>query len=281
FGVGGLLAGAIFRWSRRSNQMLPILLLAAAILVLLSYLLFPGELIRAPTGVFDLRWWQIAVLCGALMFPVALLSGALFPLIAAKIQASVGDRMNSTGLATLLNTTGAAIGPLVASFVLLPAVGYQWSLVLCAVGYALLSILVTKRAIHLLRRPVTIIVIGLWAAVILILVTFPYRRAEAHFAHAGRLYELDQQGHVLARVVKKIEGTSDTWQLLRRDLFGEPYYYRLLTNGFSMSATNPHSQRYMRLFAYLPLAFRPESEDVLLLCYGCGVTADALLHGPN
>src|SRR5213083_2237476 len=80
-GVGGLLAGAIFRWSRRSNQMLPMLLLAAAILVLLSYLLFPGELIRAPTGVFDLRWWQIAVLCGALMFPVALLSGALFPLI--------------------------------------------------------------------------------------------------------------------------------------------------------------------------------------------------------
>jgi hypothetical protein len=37
----------------------------------------------------------------------------------------------------------------------------------------------------------------------------------------------------------------------------------------------------MRLFAYLPLAFRPESRDVLLLCYGCGVTADALLQGPN
>ncbi len=86
---------------------------------------------------------------------------------------------------------------------------------------------------------------------------------------------------MLAHVVKRIEGTSDTLQLVRRDLFGEPYYYRLLTNGFSMSATNPHSQRYMRLFAYLPLAFRPESEDVLLLCYGCGVTADALLHGPN
>ena len=60
--------------------------------------------------------------------------------------------------------------------------------------------------------------IGLWAAVILILVTFPYRRAEAHFAHARRLYEMDQQGHVLAHVVKRIEGTSDTWQLLRRDL---------------------------------------------------------------
>jgi spermidine synthase len=81
--------------------------------------------------------------------------------------------------------------------------------------------------------------------------------------------------------VKRIEGTSDTYQLLRRDLFGEPYYYRLLTDAFSMSATNPRNQRYMRLFAYLPLALRPEAKDVLLICYGCGVTADALLHGPN
>ena len=89
------------------------------------------------------------------------------------------------------------------------------------------------------------------------------------------------KGHVLAHVVKRIEGTSDTYQLLRRDLFGEPYYYRLLTNAFSMSATNPLNQRYMRLFAFLPLALRPEAEDVLLICYGCGVTADALLHGPN
>jgi spermidine synthase len=42
-----------------------------------------------------------------------------------------------------------------------------------------------------------------------------------------------------------------------------------------MSATNPRNQRYMRLFAYLPLAFHPAAKDVLLLCYGCGVTADA------
>src|SRR6266516_6049442 len=32
----------------------------------------------------------------------------------------------------------------------------------------------------------------------------------------------------------------------------------------------------MRVFAYLPLAFCPEARNALLLCYGCGVTADAL-----
>jgi spermidine synthase len=274
-GVGGLVAGAVFRSSRRSNRMLAILLLAAAILVLLSYLFFPGELIRAPTGVFDLRWWQIAILCVALMFPVALLSGILFPVIAAEVQASVGDRMNSTGLATLLNTTGAAIGPLVASFVLLPTLGYQTSLTCCAAGYALLSLLVTERAAWSFRRPIGIVVAALWAILILGLIFFPYGRAEAHFAHASRPYEVDDQGHVLAHIAKRIEGTSDTWQLLRRDLFGEPYYYRLLSDAFSMSATNPRNQRYMRLFAYLPLAFHPAAKDVLLLCYGCGVTADA------
>src|SRR4029453_14570424 len=96
-----------------------------------------------------------------------------------------------------------------------------------------------------------------------------------HFEHASRPYETEGQGHVLARVVRRIEGTSDTWQLLRRDLFGEPSYYGLLTNAFSMSATSTRNQRYMRLFAYLPLAFHPTAKDVLLLCYGCGVTADA------
>src|SRR6516164_3967164 len=62
-GVGALVAGVVFRPSLRSKQMLATLLLAAAILVLLSYLVFPGELIPTPNGVFDLRWWQIAVLC--------------------------------------------------------------------------------------------------------------------------------------------------------------------------------------------------------------------------
>jgi spermidine synthase len=274
-GVGGLVAGAVFRSFRRSNQILAILLLAAAILILLSYLVFPGELVRAPTGVFDLRWWQTAVLCGALMLPAALVSGILFPLIAARVQTHVGDRMNSTAVTALLNTTGAAIGPLVASFVLLPVLGYQASLICCAVGYALLSLLVIERTVWSFRRPVGIIFYALWAILILGLILFPYGRAETHFAHASRPYEVDEQGHLLAPVVKRIEGTSDTWQLLRRDLFGEAYYYRLLSDAFSMSATNPRNQRYMRLFAYLPLALHPAAKDVLLLCYGCGVTADA------
>src|SRR5215211_3032141 len=303
-GLGSVLASLTNRHSARLDQFLSVLLLLAAVLVLLSYGFFPSALVPASVAVFDLSWWRIMLLSTALMFPVAFVSGILFPSIAASVQTTVDDRMNSTAITTLFNTMGAAFGPLLASFVLLPGIGYQRSLIACAAGYALMSIvaafavqrpgaaLKTRHGQSVLWRTwvlpralkhdvASTVLLGLWIVLILLLAIFPYRRAETHFAHASRPYETQDQGQLLARVVKRIEGTSDTWQLLRRDLMGQPYYYRLLCNAFSMSATNPTGQRYMRLFAYLPLAFRPESEDVLLICYGCGVTADALLQGPN
>jgi predicted membrane-bound spermidine synthase len=269
-GLGGLVSGALHRRSIRPNHLLSVLLLLAAIATLLSYLFFPPALVQMRTGTFDLSRRAITLSSIALMFPVALLSGILFPSIVANVQASVGDRMNSTGITTLFNTAGAAVGPLVASFVLLPGIGYQWSLILCAAGYALLSFLVTDSAGWSLRRPLGLARAGFWVALALIVVVFPYHRDDVHFAYAR---------HFLGHLVKKVEGPSDTYQLLRHDLFGEPYHYQLLASGFSMSGTSPQSQRYMRMFAYLPLAFRPQSEDVLLICYGCGATADAFLHG--
>src|SRR5213595_3724711 len=211
-GLGSIVAGAIHRRSARLNQLLPVLLLLAAIATLSSYLFFPGEVVQTRAGVFDVSWQQIGFLSIALIFPVAFLSGILFPSIVACVQASVEDRMNSTGITTLFNTTGAAAGPLLASFMLLPSIGYQWSLILCAAGYALLSTLTTDRAGYLLprmlasgrvrrtvgRSGIGLVVAGLWTAVILILAIFPYRRAEAHFAHASHLFEVDDRGHVLA-----------------------------------------------------------------------------------
>ncbi|HJY53781.1 MAG TPA: fused MFS/spermidine synthase, partial [Candidatus Udaeobacter sp.] len=268
-GLGSLVSGALHRRSIRPNHLLSVLLLLAAIATLLSYSFFPPALVQMRVGTFDLSWRAITLGSIVLMFPAALLSGILFPSVVANVQASVGDRMNSTGITTLFNTTGAAVGPLLASFLLLPGVGYQWSLVLCAAGYVLLGILVSDRSSWSFRRPIGLATAGLWSALALIVVVFPYHRDDVHFAYARHF----------GRLVKKVEGPSDTYQLLRYDLFGEPYHYQLLASGFSMSGTSPQSQRYMRMFAYLPLAFRPESEDVLLICYGCGATADAFLHG--
>ena len=267
-GIGGAISGA---FSRISRNTLSILFLTAAIATLLCYEFFPVPKLKEGEANFYFEAWQtITFLAVALMFPVSLISGVLFPTLASAVQEIVQNRMNSLGIVTLFNTAGAAIGPILAGFILLPTIGFQSSLVLCAIGYAILCLISGK----LTASPTgKLVLVGLSVLFAATLAFFPRHRDELHFANARKLYE-DEGQHL----VKKIEGTSDTWQLLRRDLFGLPYYYRLVTNGFSMSATNPVNQRYMRSFAYLPIDLHPQARDALLIAYGCGVTADALTH---
>jgi spermidine synthase len=270
-GAGSLVSSFIPSRLLPRRQRLPLLLILAASATLLSYLFFPVPLQPPNVPTFDRAFaLQVGLLSLVLMFPVAFLSGALLPAVTACIQSEVTSWVNSTGLTILFNTIGAACGPLLAGFILLPWFGFQSSLIFCAAVYAGLALLTSQKPNWSLRRPSGVTMVSLSAAFVLILAIFPYHRDESHFANARRLYEAD--GSVLD---KKIEGTADTYQLLRRDLFGQPYYYRLVTNSYSMSGTVPRSQRYMRMFAYLPLALRPESENALLICYGVGVTADA------
>jgi spermidine synthase len=273
-GFGGVLSGTISRWIMRQQLSLPILFALAAVLTLVCYVYFPIPKLAANEKNFYLESsTQIALLSCALTFPVALLSGMLFPALAARVQQSVPSRMNSVGLLTLFNTTGAAIGPLIAGFVLLPRLGFQSSLIFCAAAYASLCLAISRTDDWSPRRGAGLVLLGLSALFLVSFALFPVHRDEMHFANARKLYESEEQ-----HLVKKIEGTSETWQLLRRDLFGQPYYYRLMTDGFSMSATNPRNQRYMRLFAYLATILHSHPHDALLIAFGCGVTADALTH---
>jgi spermidine synthase len=270
-GLGGIVSGLIPERVLPRRQQLPVLLLLAASATLLSYLFFPAP-VRSPNlpALGSAFSQQVGLLSIALMFPVAFFSGALLPTIVTVVQSEVTSRMNSTGLTFLFNTIGAALGPLLAGFVLLPRLGFQASLIICAAVYAGLAVLTSQKQSWAGWRLPGIAMVSLSALFVLILAIFPYHRDETHFANARRPYEAD--GSIL---LKKIEGTADSFQLLRRDLYGQPYYYRLVTNSYSMSGTMPRSQRYMRMFAYLPTALRPESENALLIGYGVGVTADA------
>ncbi|MEY2488225.1 MAG: spermidine synthase [Verrucomicrobiota bacterium] len=270
-GLGSIVSSLIPDRILPRRQLLPVLLLLAASVTLLSYLFFPVPVLPPNLPAFDSAFSrQVGLLSLALMFPVAFFSGALLPAIVTCVQSEVPDWMNSTGFTLFFNTIGAAFGPFLAGFVLLPRLGFQSSLIFCAVVYAGLAVFTSQKQSWSVRRLSGLALISLSAAFVLLLAIFPYHRNEIHLANARRPYQVD--GSVL---LKKIEGTADTFQLLRRDLYGQPYYYRLVTNSYSMSGTLPRSQRYMRLFAYLPLALRPESENALLVGYGVGVTADA------
>jgi spermidine synthase len=204
------------------------------------------------------------------MLPAAVLSGSLFTLLGAELRAGSENPQPAIGRLTTANTLGAALGAALAGLVLLPQLGIEGSLFLLAAGYALLPVLlIDTRAVWRSLWPVVPAVAGL--------LFFPFGRMEMHLAEAAFSYRLGKT----SKVVKVTEGPTTTLQILRYERFGEAAAWRLLTDSYSMTATDHYVLRYMQLFAWLPLSLHPEPRRALLVSYGAGGTAQALLSEPR
>jgi predicted membrane-bound spermidine synthase len=205
-----------------------------------------------------------------LMLPAAVLSGSIFTLLGAALRAGSENPQPAIGRLTTANTLGAALGAALAGLVLLPQLGIEGSLFLLAAGYALLPVLlIDTRAMWRSLWPVVPAVAGL--------LFFPFGRMEMHLAEAAFSYRLGKA----AEVVKVIEGPTTTLQILRYERFGEAAAWRLLTDSYSMTAIDRYVLRYMQLFAWLPLSLHSEPRRALLISYGAGNTAQALLSEPR
>ena len=201
-GLGGIAAGAINRRSTWLNQLLPVLFLLAAIAVLLSYLFFPGEAVRTPAGAFSLAsWHQIALLCLALMFPASFLSGILFPTIVALVQASAQNRMNSTGITTLFNTTGAAARSAHCKFraVADRRLSMESHLVCCSVCVCW-PCSAANEPRWSFRRPITFTIAALYAALILLIAIVLHTSRGSAFRTREPSLRNGRSGHLVAQL---------------------------------------------------------------------------------
>jgi len=110
------------------------------------------------------------------------------------------------------------------------------------------------------------------SAFVLALVFFPFGKMKNHYFRVPA----HRWGGASSQIVATREGLVETIIYLREDKWQEPLYYKLLTNGFSMSGSPPFARRYMELFVHWPIALRPQAKNALLLCFGVGSTAKAL-----
>ncbi len=202
-----------------------------------------------------------------LILPAALVSGSLFTLLGAQLRGDSHNPQPAIGVLTTANTLGAALGAAIAGLVLLPRLGMEWSLFVLAAGYALLPALVAKPA-----RMALPLVVG--AAGLLL---FPFGRLDMHLEAAALPYA--QRDNL--KVARITQGPTTTLQLLRRDRFGEAEAWTLLTDSYSMTGIDRWAIRYMQMFAWLPFAMHPEPRSALLISYGAGTTAQALLSDPG
>jgi len=202
-----------------------------------------------------------------LILPAAILSGSLFTLLGVELRADSQNPQPAIGVLTTANTLGAALGAALAGLVLLPALGIEWSLFVLAAGYALLPLLLAKPA--RMALPLA----GAAAGLLL----FPFGRLDMHLAAAALPYQLIDP----MKVVQVTQGPTTTLQLLKRERFGEALAWRLLTDNYSMTAIDSQAVRYMQMFAWLPLSLHAEPRRALLISYGAGNTAQALLSEPQ
>ena len=251
-GLGAMFASYVLgRWPD-ADRTLAAVAAAAVIALVVSYAGFAPH----PQG---FRVFAVVMDSLRLMFPVSLLSGFLFTAIGRAVERAMGDEVRAAAMTTLANTIGAALGPLVAGFLMLPKLGIERSIFAIGILYGVVALLTLNRRVA-----------ASLAFAALALVFFPFGLFRNEFLPIATQQFRD------ARLGALREGPTETAAYLETDYAGQPYLYRLFTNGYSMSATTFPSKRYMSAFVYLPLALRPNAKSALLISYGVGVTAKRL-----
>jgi spermidine synthase len=274
-GAGGV-AGS--RWLAYASGSAGVAAAAAACLAACatvgSYWTFQWTTSGAQIG----EWPRMLWLAAALAAPTAFLSGVLFTLLAAALNRSIQSPTRASAWLTMANTIGAACGPPIATFVMLPALGMERSIFAVAAAYVAIGLVVAAASGlplgDLRTRPVDAAI----AAAGIALFFFPFgTMARAYVPRAAAPYAVDGSAIVATR-----ESPSETIFLMQQQWLGHPVYNRLVTNGFSMTGTGTAGMRYMRYFAYWPMLLHDGPiARALVICYGVGVTTGAVLDIPS
>ena len=225
-GVGGLAASAWLKWNRNAAARLPLVAFGAGCAVVASYAAF--QLLT--DGAQIAAWHRTLWLACVLTLPASALSGVFFTLLGEGLQRAivVGSESavpaasdlalrnppaqrwsvvhtRAAGWLTLANTAGGMCGPLVAAFVLLPAVGMEDAFFTLAAAYVGIGVLATGAASWRAHVRSPALVMG-GIAIAVALAWFPFGlMRDVYFARVVRPYAADGSSIVAAR-----EGPSET-----------------------------------------------------------------------
>ncbi len=270
-GLGGLLGAAWLRRGSGGVRSLATVALAGGFATIVTYAgLEPS---RIPVFLITRETGRTLWLSALLVLPTSLVSGVLFTLLGAAVREEVDGDAAAAGWLTLANTVGAALGAPAAGLILLPWLGLERSVFVLALAYGLAAWALVPWSAGGGRAGL----VGSAGAFVLAAALFPFGLMQARFVRAV----IASQGSDGSRLVAFREGSTETAMLLEKDWGGEPLYQKLITNAHSMTSSTFYGRRYMKLFAWWPLALRPEARRALLVSYGLGNTAEALVLAPG
>lgn len=281
--IGGALGGALAARREVTASLAGATAFATGALGLLSYRLY-GALVQGSFS-FDQGVVTVLKVAAPLVLPASLASGVLYAwtggvlrraLRAASGSSSAGAE--AAGKLAFANTAGAALGALAAGLLLLPNAGIERALVGLCVSYGAAGLLLT-----LAEPPApggSMSVRARYAAplaLVLALATFPFGDVRARFVDASARRWM----HGEDRVVRVVDARTATLVHIEHRAVGLHVFDQIATNAYSMTVDDFAARRYMKLFSYLPAALHPKIERALVIGYGLGSTAQAVLDNAD
>jgi len=209
----------------------------------------------------------------AVMLLPATLMGVVFPLSSRLLIEDLATSGRTLGRAYWVNTAGAIFGSLLTGFVLLPTLSLKGCLLaLASVQLGVAAVLFPRLSVG--TRAVTALATGGCAVVGLVLVTFlrllpgvvPFDRLD-YMQDAQPPTVIAHRDDVTATVAVLDLGTGE--RVLR-------------INGFEAAAESRITGAgYMPMMSHLPLVLHGQGRRVLVICFGTGSTAGAVLLHPE
>jgi predicted membrane-bound spermidine synthase len=184
--------------------------------------------------------------------PVSFLSGFVMPLLVDRW--SSGDA-GLAGKAYAVNVLGSILGPIFASFVLMPRMSEAWSIIVLSLPLFAIGLIIAANMarqpekVGLARHPRATMSVVIVASLFLLLVTQGFE-------------EKFPQAIVLRDSTATVIGIGDGMKS------------QLLINGYGTTGLTPDT----KMMAHLPLAFlQHRPKDALVICFGMGTTYRSLL----
>ena len=191
------------------------------------------------------------------IFPFCAALGYLTPKL---IDECSSGRPCEAGRAYAVNVIGCVIGPLFASYILLPKLGVKYSLIILGIPFLIFFVVYYKRSIFQRKRFIIMTALAVSVVLTSIIVNISY----------DDIYVL-QDGSAIHKKFYVLEKDS----VVRRDhtatviSTGAGMGKMLLVNGIGITSLSPIT----KMMAHLPLALcQDKPESALVICMGMGTT---------
>jgi spermidine synthase len=216
------------------------------------------------------EFWIDVRNASALMFFPTILFGMSFPVLTHLVTRGPKNIGSSLGLIYGTNTIGGILGSLVSGYLLVPNLGSQQTLVFLALLNFLIGVLLFATSSYfsgIIRKGMAVSVSIL---LVLALRSMPIDLLQGIFMR-NSLGKKNPETLVYLN-----EGLTTTVAVFNDDDASLGIKRKsLILNGVNMSANHMDSRKYMTLLSYIPLLLNENPKDVLVICFGTGLTSGA------